>query len=246
MEVAAKAACVNGVWSPSCRKQCGHCSESSCNNQDGSCLCQTGWAQPTCTECIVGKYGDNCNQTCGNCKGKQCDRLTGSCLGGCVVGFTKPETGCAEKLASDIQDNKDNDVTVTALAIVAGASIALCIVLTGVLVWYITHLKAKLRQCERDSSKWKANHVHDEDYENCGAQKIDFSNEAGSVTNTGEPPRQGSQNTTSQSRDQNSQDGENESGYVNAEQDIQMNEYEKLDTSTDTTSQNVYEKITGI
>ncbi|XP_041352247.1 multiple epidermal growth factor-like domains protein 11 isoform X1 [Gigantopelta aegis] len=214
--------CADFWYGENCNTTC-NCRDRTeiCNKKGGQCTsCPDGWTGSACDECIVGKYGDNCNQTCGNCKDKQCDRLTGSCLGGCVVGFTKPETGCAEKLTSDTQDNKDTGVTVTALAIVAVVSIAVYIVLTGMLVWYIRHLKAKLRQGERDSSKGKANHANDEDYENRGAQNIDTSNEADIVTNTGEPSRQGSQSTTSQSRDQNPQDRDNERGYVNAEQDI--------------------------
>ncbi|XP_041352256.1 protein draper-like isoform X2 [Gigantopelta aegis] len=208
--------CADGYWGQNCELRCGHCSESSCDKHNGTCQCQTGWAPPRCILCADFWYGENCNTTC-NCRDRTeiCNKKGGQCTS-CPDGWT----GSACDVTSDTQDNKDTGVTVTALAIVAVVSIAVYIVLTGMLVWYIRHLKAKLRQGERDSSKGKANHANDEDYENRGAQNIDTSNEADIVTNTGEPSRQGSQSTTSQSRDQNPQDRDNERGYVNAEQDI--------------------------
>ncbi|XP_041361207.1 multiple epidermal growth factor-like domains protein 11 [Gigantopelta aegis] len=239
--------CADFWYGENCNKTC-NCRDRTeiCNKRGGQCTaCPDGWTGTACDQCVEGKYGEHCNQTCDNCRDKQCDRLTGSCLGGCAAGFTKPETGCTEKLESDTHDNKAATIN-TGLAIATGLAMALLVMGAIVSVWYFRRIKARQRHGERDSSKRNADHINDREYENVGAQHIDSGNEVDNVSNTGEPTPLGSHSTSAPTSDQNPQDGGIEGGYVNVVQDIQMNDYEKLDTSTHTTSQNVYEKITGI
>ncbi|XP_041352169.1 protein draper-like isoform X2 [Gigantopelta aegis] len=249
------ALCADLWYGENCDKTC-NCRDRTeiCNKRGGQCTaCPDGWIGTACDQCVDGKYGEHCNQTCNNCRNLQCDRLTGSCLGGCAAGFTRPETGCTEKLLSDTQ-NHTAGTTIIALAISTGVSIALLVVITSVSVWYFRRLKARTRHEERDSSKTKEMttiQAHGHGYQNVAAQNNDSRNEADNVTNTGEPSGPGNYSTPSLSHDQanyqqNPEDGGIESAYVNVKQHNEMNEYEKLDASTDTTSQNVYEKMTDI
>ena len=86
-------------------------------------------------------------------------------------------------------------------------------------------------------------------HEGALASRVDFSTTIENEQNTGRADVSESRMTSSHTRGQNNsqqvgQNADHESGYVNVERDVQMNEYEKLDSPNDI-SQNVYEKITS-
>ena len=52
--------------------------------------------------------------------------------------------------------------------------------------------------------------------------------------------------TSARDQVQISRGGQTENPYFNSQPDVQISEYERLDTTKVTTAQNVYEKITGL
>ena len=81
------------------------------------------------------------------------------------------------------------------------------------------------------------------------ASRVDSSPSVENLQNTGCAVQAKNMMTSSQTHGGNNsqqvgQNADHESGYVNVERDVQMNEYEKVDSSNDN-SQNVYEQITS-
>ncbi|XP_041379782.1 multiple epidermal growth factor-like domains protein 11 [Gigantopelta aegis] len=249
--------CTPGWKKPSCMKPCdtgrygADCSfictrrrclnkAASCDHVTGSCggECEENWIGEDCTECD-GKYGSGCSYSCSERKCRDpsapCDHVTGSCNGGCLDGW-QGDT-CTTTL--EISQN-DSGSTIIALAVALGIVSILLIALAGVFFWHVRRYKMTPGSTTRENSS-----VANQDgghYEIVARQtgrerdiaKVDTSHESGYVNS----PRSRRTDDVSQRPL-----GDSDSGYVNAGQDIQLNEYEHLDPSH--SPQNVYDKITG-
>ena len=118
-------ACEPGFFGDFCNQTCSHCTNNTCNQNNGTCTCEVGFAGHPCTRCPIncdnatgcndmfycytcnpGFYDDFCNQTCSeHCLNNTCNR-EGRCS--CSVGYgghpCEPcpkncsDTGCNERL----------------------------------------------------------------------------------------------------------------------------------------------------
>ncbi|XP_041356417.1 multiple epidermal growth factor-like domains protein 10 [Gigantopelta aegis] len=240
--------CRGSNFGSECKFRCGdrHCDGDSttCDAQSGTCIhgCQPGWKKPSCIKQCIGTYGRDCNYSCSDRKCKDntvCDHVIGSCNGLCVAGWQGDACNQIVSMSEEISQN-DNGSTSIALAVALGIVSILLIALAVVFFWHVRRYKMTPGSTTKENSS-----VANQDgghYEIVCRQtgrdrdiaRVDTSDESGYVNSSG-----------SRGTDDVSQRplGDGDSGYVNAGQDIQLNEYEHLDPSH--SPQNVYDKITG-
>ncbi|XP_041379220.1 uncharacterized protein LOC121391777 [Gigantopelta aegis] len=189
-----------------------------------------------------GKFGRDCSYSCSDRKCRDpsasCHHVTGSCNGPCVAGWQGIACNVSETESTETSQ-KDGGSTNVAMAAIIGILSIILIAVSGIFFWYV-----RRHRMTSESTTNETTTVENKDgghYENVGSHtgrerdtaRADVSRESGYVNS------QRSRGTDDVP--QRPIGDSHESGNINEGQDIQLNEYEHLDSSK--SPQNVYDKI---
>ncbi|XP_041347307.1 multiple epidermal growth factor-like domains protein 11 isoform X3 [Gigantopelta aegis] len=236
--------CDTGLYGADCSRICSgrHClnKAASCNHVTGSCggKCEESWRGKDCTGCD-GKFGRDCSYSCSDRKCRDppapCHHVTGSCNGPCVAGWQ----GIACNVG--VTESTDGGSTIVAMAAIIGILCIILIAVSGTFFWYVRRHRTTSGSITKEKTS-----VENKDgghYENVGRQtgrkrdtaRVDVSHESGYVNSQ---KSRGTDDVPLRPIGDS-----HESGNINEGQDIQLNEYEDIDSSEST--QNAYDKITS-